>query len=244
MTDTPIPREAVDAAVCRVCGDPAESGRDVCDADFHDESDNSWRTPADRAQTTEGPAMTEHTDTPPVAGETTDAAVTAAARAWTNAVADPILHDLWPTLTPIQQRLRLRRARNAIAAALPHLTAERDAETTALRAELESERKTSAALKTHLVSEQNRLRGHLRTAWDRFSAARTEVDNLRTRDAAWKAYTADLAQLITAIGFDAWRGVDKGHDVLDDIYQATVVPPLPAVLADPAPSTPEGDQAP
>lgn len=60
------------------------------------------------------------------------------------------------------------------------------------------------------------------------------------RDAAWKAYAADLAQLINALGHDAWRGVDKGHDVLDDIYQATVVPPLPAVLAEtPAPTAEE-----
>lgn len=96
-----------------------------------------------------------------------------------------------------------QQATAAIAAARPHLTAEREAEVARLRAENEQLLRLTA-----------------------------EVSHLRARDAAWKAYATTLADTITTIGPLAWTGLDKGADVLQDIYDHATVPDLPAVLAE------------
>lgn len=75
------------------------------------------------------------------------------------------------------------------------------------------------------------------------TALRTERDALLARDAAWKAHAADLTATLAEIECVAWRGVDKGEDVAEEIYQ-TMTPRLPAVLADPAPSTPAAQETP
>jgi hypothetical protein len=149
--------------------------------------------------------------------------------------------------TPISPADWTAEARAAISAYRRHLTAEQDAENTRLRAENEQLRRdTNLGWEARHAAEDDLNQVIEALGLDPESVQLEDVveraEKLVARDAAWKAYAADLAQLVTSIGFDAWRGVDKGHDVLDDIYQATVVPPLPAVLADPAPSAPEEQQ--
>lgn len=66
--------------------------------------------------------------------------------------------------------------------------------------------------------------------------AERDVENTRLREqvAAWQAYAADLAENLDIIGPLAWTGIDKGADVLQDIYDRATVPALPEVLRDPA----------
>lgn len=91
--------------------------------------------------------------TPPAETSTPadEAAALSAAGAWTNAFPDPIYGDLWPRLGPVQQRMRMVRARAAVAAARPHLTGPLEAEVARLRAALEA---ADAALNTaHRIAD-------------------------------------------------------------------------------------------
>jgi len=85
-----------------------------------------------------------------VADEIPEAAVEAAAIAWTNRVPDTSSSDRWAALTETGRRMRRWSMRITLAAALPHLAAAKDAEITRLRAENEQ--------LTRLCAEVSRLR--------------------------------------------------------------------------------------
>jgi hypothetical protein len=68
----------------------------------------------------------------------------------------------------------------------------------------------------------------------RDALAGRDAENIRLRAqvATWKAYAADLAENLTIIGPLAWAGIDKGSDVLPEIYDRATIPNPPEVLRD------------
>lgn len=159
-------------------------------------------------------------------------------------------------------------ARAAIAAARPHLLAEQAAENKeqwlagiehairANRAEesaqrLIDDRNSNRMIADRVCAEMYRVRDALGVGpggadlglqvRDALAERDAELTRLRERETAWQAHVTDLVATLSNIEHLAWKGLDKGWDVLEEIYQ-TMTPRLPDVLAD-ATSAPEASQS-
>jgi hypothetical protein len=201
--------------------------------------------------------VTEQTDTPPVAGEIPEAALDQAAAAVVNYTLGAEVYDTFVDF----QRAHWRKA---MAAALPPLTAERDAETAALRTELAELREDH---------ERNRQRlfelGPIIDALthggvaDELASLREEAPRLRAELATsrrseevergnCKVNEDNLIAVVEALGMDPLavllEDVIERAETLAEwgktakaIFGPDTAPA--AVLADPAPSTPAAQEA-
>lgn len=157
-------------------------------------------------------------DTPPVAGETPDAALDAAAAAVVNYTLGAEVYDTFADF----QRAHWRKA---MAAALPHLTAD-------LRSYLASSARTGDDLRGVITAKTGEIERLL-----------AERDALLARDAAWKAHVTHLESRL----FDIWVLTEKTaskcndlqHDQVCEVVELACYPAARSVLNGPAPSTPE-----